>query len=190
VEKWLADTEQKLGEVLTAQPSLGPEQFEADLDRTQTEYCRLVTAVWHTIKKWGVENPSGRPWAANTLADAFRLHAPAHQAEQRADLRSLKAKYEEATVRYLELPEWARAVVRSKLEELEAEIAALEEQLRPMDEKLGELRAGLLLAQERVQVAKEACAGNNQRQKAQALSKVLARIVCRHEHYQSVPKKA
>lgn len=190
VEKWLADTEQKLGEVLTAQPSLGPEQFEADLDHAQTEYCRLITAVWHTIKKWGVENPSGRPWAANTLADAFRLHAPTHQAEQRADLRSLKAKYEEATVRYLELPERARAVVRSKLEELEAEIAALEQQLRPMDEKLGELRAGLLLAQERVRVAKEACAGNNQRQKAQALSKVLARIVCHHEHYQSVPKKA
>ena len=190
VEKWLADTEQKLEEVLAVQPSLGAEQFEADLDRVGEEYCRLVTTVWQVIKKWGVQNPSGRPWAPNTLADAFKLHAPTFQHKQRAALKKAKKKYEEATEKYLELPERARAVVRKKLDAMEVEIAELEESLRPMDEQLAELRGVLDVAKERVRVAREACQGTSQRQKAQALSKVLARIVCHHEHYQSKPKKA
>jgi DNA invertase Pin-like site-specific DNA recombinase len=189
VEKWLADTEQKLDEVLTLAPSLGYEEIEASLGRSEQEYCRLIVAVWATMKKWGVQNPSGRPWAANTLAEAFRLHAPKQQAKERKELAMLKERYAESTERYLELPERARAVVRAKLDELEKEIAALEERLRPMDEQLEELKGELHAAKERLRVVKEACAGNNQRVKAQALSKVLARIVCHHEHYTTTPKK-
>lgn len=189
VEKYLADTEQKLEEVLALAPSLGWEEIEAKLGRSEREYGRLITAVWQTMKKWGVQNPSGRPWAANTLAEAFRLHAPAKQAKERKELSKLKEKYEDATEKYLELPERARAVVRKKLDELEVEIAILEERLRPLDEQLEQLKGELLNTQERVRVAQDTCQGSGNRQKAQALSKVLARIVCDFRHYQSIPKK-
>ncbi|VTR94309.1 recombinase : Resolvase domain protein OS=Planctomyces brasiliensis (strain ATCC 49424 / DSM 5305 / JCM 21570 / NBRC 103401 / IFAM 1448) GN=Plabr_0993 PE=4 SV=1: Resolvase: Recombinase: Zn_ribbon_recom [Gemmata massiliana] len=187
VEKWLADTQQKLAEVLDAEPDLT--EFEKRADRTQQDYCRLITAVWRTMKKWGVPNPEGGVWAAPSLAEAFRQHAPTHQSKERAALKALQMKYEQATESYLELPQRAREVVRAKLEVLEADIAALEERLRPMDEKLSELRTEMVAAAGRVRAAGEACRGQNQRAKAQALSRVLARIVCSFEHYQSQPKK-
>lgn len=61
----------------------------------------------------------------------------------------------------------------------------MEERLRPLDE----LREELAAAQDRVRAAREACQGVGNRQKAQALAGVLARIVCHFEHYQSVPTK-
>lgn len=189
VERYLADAGQKLDEVLTTAPSLGWEEIEAGLNRSEREYCRIITALWQTMKKWGVKNPSGRPWAGNTLADAFRLHAPGKQAKERKELAKLKEKYAEATERYLELPERARAVVRGKLDELEKEIAALEARLRPMDQQLAELRGEVESARERVLVAQDACRGSGNRQKAQALAGVLARIVCDFSHHQYKPKK-
>ncbi len=133
--------------------------------------------------------PAGRPWAANTLGDAFRAHAPKHQAEERAELARLRKTYEEAAERYLELPARAREVVRTRLDAMEQEIAALEERLRPLDAQLADLRGELVAARERVLAAREACLGSRSRQKARALAGVLARFVCHFEHYQSVPKK-
>jgi uncharacterized coiled-coil protein SlyX len=184
--------------VLAAPPtdgSGGPDDFEGapgsaedSLDRSRLAYCRLVNRLWRTVQKWGVPAPDGRPWAADALADVYRAHAPQHQAGERAELATLRRRYEEATERYPELPHRAREVVRGKLDELESQIAVLEERLRPLDEKVGELREELAAAQDRVRAAREACQGVGNRQKAQALAGVLARIVCHFEHYQSVPK--
>lgn len=190
VERWLADTGRKLDEVLDAAPAHDAvDAAGADLGRAERDYCRLITAVWATMKKWGVPHPAGRPWAANTLGDAFRAHAPKHQADERAELARLRTQYEEAAERYLELPTRAREVVRVRLDAMEKEIAALEERLRPLDAQLADLRGELVAARERVLAAQEACRGSGNRQKAQALAGVLARIVCHFEHYQSVPKK-
>lgn len=202
VARFLADADRKLAEVLAAPPTGGPDgpdgpddfegapgSAEDSLDRSRLAYCRLVNRLWRTVQKWGVPAPDGRPWAADALADAYRAHAPQHQSAERAELAALRRRYEEATERYLELPHRARAVVRGKLDELESQIAALEERLRPLDEKVGELREELAAAQDRVRAAREACQGAGNRQKAQALAGVLARIVCHFEHYQSVPKK-
>jgi len=202
VARFLTDADQKLAEVLAAPTTGGPDgpdespgfapppgTAEDSFDRSQLAYCRLVNRLWRTVQKWGVPAPDGRPWAADALADAYRAHAPQHQAGERAELAALRRRYEEATERYLELPHRAREVVRGKLDELESQIAVLEDRLRPLDEKVGELREELVAAQDRVRAAREACQGIGNRQKAQALAGVLARIVCHFEHYQSVPKK-
>lgn len=187
VERFLKEAGQKLDEVLTAPPSLDWEAVEGK-DRATREYTRMITAIWATIKKWRVRNPTGRPWAGNTLADAFRLHAPKYQATQRAELKKAKEEYKEATEKYLELPERAREIVRAKLEAMEQKIAALEQALRPMDEQLAELKDELERAKDRVDAAQKACQGSGNRQKAEALSRVVARIVCYYESYRHTRK--
>lgn len=189
VERWLKDAGHKLDEVLDAVPGSGLDAAIESKDQTERQYGKLITSVWRVVKEWGVKNPSGTTWAANTLSEAFRLHAPHHQSKERAALAKAKERYEEATEKYLELPPRAREVLRAKMEQMEGEISALEDRLRPLDEQLSELRGVLESARERVRAAEEACRGSGQRQKAQALSRVLARAVCHFEHYQTTPKK-
>lgn len=58
VEKYLADTEQKLEEVLSAPLATTiVDQAEKVLGDAEREYCRMIIAVWATIKKWEVTNP-------------------------------------------------------------------------------------------------------------------------------------
>ena len=125
------------------------------------------------------------------LGREARLHGgvPAARRSTRpeqAGSTQLKQRCREATEGYLELPR--REVVRAKLVAIDAEMAGMEERLRPLDQKLGDLRGAGGGPDPRARPAREAC-GEGDRQKAQALAGVLARIVCHFEHFQTVPKK-
>ncbi len=190
VEKWLAETGQKIQEVLTASPSLdAAEDLESRLSLSEREYCRLTTSLWQTLKRWGVKSPDGKPWSAPSLSAAFRANSTTKQAKERIALDKLREKLRETTEAYLELPRGARELAVGRIEELETEILAMEERLSPMDARLAELRGELEDIKGRIEAARTACRGQNQRAKAQALSRVLCRIVCSFEHYQSYPKK-
>jgi chromosome segregation ATPase len=80
-------------------------------------------------------------------------------------------------------------LARGKIEELETEIQIMEERLSPMDARLAELRGELEEIKERIEAARTACQGQDKRAMAAALSRVLGRIVCTFEHYQTIPKK-
>ncbi|MFO0848803.1 MAG: recombinase family protein [Gemmataceae bacterium] len=189
IAKYLTESGQKLDEVLAGTSPDWVEDAVEGLGRAEQEYCRMIGLLWATIKKWGVKGEAGTPWTAGSLAAAFKLHSPRHQSKDQKKLAKLRQQLEQATERYMELPDRARQIARQKLADLEEQIATIEAVLLPMDERLTELRGSLEDARERVRGAEVACEGDSNRQKAEALSKVLARIVLHYRHYRYEPKR-
>jgi hypothetical protein len=72
---------------------------------------------------------------------------------------------------------------------LAAEIEGLRGRLQPLDEKLAGLRAALAGSRDAVRAARESLRGDGERQRAQALSRVVSRIVCHFRHDTAGPTK-
>ncbi|MFO0851648.1 MAG: recombinase family protein [Gemmataceae bacterium] len=188
VMKFLRISGQKLNEVLGNDTPDWLDEAVQLQGWAEQEYCRMIGMVWATIKKWGIKGERGKPWTAKTLAAAFKQHSPKHLKQDRLKLTKLQDELREHTKAYLKLPPRAQEIARQELASIEQEIEEIEDRLQPLDDKLTELRESLENARERVRDAEVACGGDGNRQKAEALAKVLARVVLTFRHYRSVPK--
>jgi DNA invertase Pin-like site-specific DNA recombinase len=109
-------------------------------------------------------------WEANR--DNLQALLDEKQAELQGLARSLARLKSEVAIEATE----------REMEALGVEIEKLQGQLQPLDERADTLRAELARCSERVAEAREAVKGESGRLQAEALQKVLARIVCHFEH--------
>jgi DNA invertase Pin-like site-specific DNA recombinase len=190
LKRYLDETGQGLEALLAATLDGDDDSFIRGLleqqEGKQWEYLQTLGRLWRMAKDAGARPPEGKPWTCGSLCAAYRRQASEHRAEV---ARRLAEKDEEHTRLVEQFANLAGQLARQKANEriqgLEAEIEALQDQLQTLDERVQELRADLECLERSIAVARESLKGDNNRQKAHAVRRVVARIVCRFRHGQA-----
>jgi DNA invertase Pin-like site-specific DNA recombinase len=152
----------------------------------QWDYMRELTRLWRQVKASGAKPSQGQPWAVGTLCETYRSQAAQSRAEIGQRLAAREAEMDRLVDQFAALrSSIARERANQKMEALEAEILALREQLRPLDEKVQGLWDDLKRLQGMIVEARETLAGDSNRRKAAAVRAVIRRIVCRFRYAQA-----
>jgi hypothetical protein len=190
LERYLQEAGEGLEALLAASADVEGDGILAGLleqqEGKQWEYMRELTRLWRQVKASGAKPPQGQPWAVGALCEAYRSQA----AERRAEIGQRLATREEEMDRLVDQFAALRSAVareraNQKMEALEAEILALREQFRPLDEKVQGLWDDLKRLHGMIVEAREILAGDGNRRKAAAVRAVIRRIVCRFRYVQA-----
>jgi len=179
LDRYLAESGQKLSTILSVQrEDQLLDVLASETDDKMREYLKTLHRVWQEVRRAGAVPPDGQPWCHSNLCDAYRAVSPKQQAEQ------VHEKREELDGMLRQFARLTNPVAIERMErlidELGQEIEALE--ARPLDEVLQSQRDTVLGLEQRLREARTVLAGDQNRQKAQAVGRVLARIVCRFTH--------
>jgi DNA invertase Pin-like site-specific DNA recombinase len=155
-------------------------------ENTQWEYMRLLNRLWREVEATGARSPAGQPWTAPSLCAAYQSLADQHRAETARRLAEKETELEQALAAFARLtnPVASKAAHR-QTERLGREIEELRRSLEPLDERVQGLREEMKRQEYAVSAARETLAGDSNRQKAQAVGRVIARVVCRFRHHQA-----
>jgi site-specific DNA recombinase len=184
VLKYLDESGTKLDQLL----ALGDEErlldaLARETDRAQQAYLVGLTRVWREVKQSGLQPPVGKPWSHSSLCRAYKSKSSKRQGELAGELQAKQAELDRLVDRFATVDgEAVLAAVRRKMAAVEAEIAELKERMQPLDERLQVQRDELFRLRERVAVAESALAGSENRRKAEAVSRVIGRLVLFFEH--------
>jgi site-specific DNA recombinase len=184
VHRYLDETGQKLDTLLGATEETELlAALEEQADRTTLEYVKALGGIWQEVRATGASPPPGQPWSHTSLCHAYREA----QVQNRGELARLLAAKQEEMARLVKnlarlTSDAAIEATNQEIEALGREIAELRGRLQPLDQKLQGLRADLERCRQHVEEARKALAGSAERRKAEALGKVIARVVCHFRH--------
>jgi DNA invertase Pin-like site-specific DNA recombinase len=190
IEEYLNQSGQAL-ELLTA--DRGEEfigELEIEIERHQEGFMRHFCRLWREVRESGARSPEGQPWTAKNLCDAFGAKVSTQRAELEERLVAKEKELERTVRKFAGLTNKAATAAANKvIDELGAEIEELKAALAPRDTELLTKRAELVRLRDEVAAARRACAGDANRQKADALGRVVERIICRFQHSQAGTQK-
>src|SRR5262245_25045586 len=138
LKRYLDETGQGLEALLAATLDGDDDSFIRGLleqqEGKQWEYLQTLGRLWRLAKDAGARPPEGQPWTCGSLCAAYRTQASEHRAEI---ARRLAEKDEEHTRLVEQFANLAGQLARQKANErmqgLEAEIEALQDQLQTLD---------------------------------------------------------
>jgi DNA invertase Pin-like site-specific DNA recombinase len=187
VERFLAETGKKLAllDSISSEDELLA-QMETAADKVQLDFLRTLGQLWQEVKRSGAVLPQGTPWTVATLGRAYQATADQHRQELQQRLDEKRQELDGLLLAAAKLTsEVALQRMAQLTEVLGQEIGQLEAELVPLDERLQGQRDELQRLQRSLADAREALAGDSNRRKTQALSQVVARVVCFFEHRQA-----
>jgi DNA invertase Pin-like site-specific DNA recombinase len=148
----------------------------------QWDYLRALGRLWREVRASGARPPEGQPWAYDSLCGAYQAQASTIRADLTKQIEALDQEHSRLVEGYADLPgKLAREKAKVRIEALEAEIEAVRVKLEPLDLKVQAIRADLERLDEAVVQARKSLAGDESRRKAEAVRRVVRRIVCRFE---------
>jgi DNA invertase Pin-like site-specific DNA recombinase len=144
------------------------------------EFSKEIGRLWARAKKEGQKSPDGRPWDWKKLR---KLYGPP-KADTDAIAAEIKKKEAERTrllARMRLLDEDNIAIVAGMANQLAAEIRTLKERMAPQKDRIEGVRETLQALLEQTRTAREALEAGLPKQKADAVRRMVSRIVVRHQ---------
>jgi DNA invertase Pin-like site-specific DNA recombinase len=183
IDRYLADTGQAIETVLHANAEDLPELEDQETDARRVAYIKALHALWRAVRQAGKSPPDGQPWSLQTLVRVYQEDVgPDQLAAVQAKVAAKLAEMDRLVEQFAALTsKLAQDRANKRMETLEREINELQEQARPLDLAATATREELERREQATRAAREAMAGDSNRRKAQALGRVVARIVCRFD---------
>lgn len=187
LDEYLEETGQGLAAILSATPDASEddlfESLDRDADRRKFDYLKTMTKAWRHLGAAGRKPPKGKPWTHSTMCDALRNLDNSTLAKRLGEKR---AEMDREVEQFAKLTnKVAEDAANRRMERLGGEILELEDLVQPLDLVLVEQRRELEEFRANLMGLQKAIGGDSNRTKAEAVGKVVARIVCKFRHEQA-----
>jgi hypothetical protein len=151
-------------------------------DDKQWQFLREVNRLWRAAREAGAKPPQGQAWSIQSLCESYTNLAGKHRAKIQQQLDAMDAEHSRLVESYADLPPLARDKAKVKLTELETQMEGLRGQLEPLNEKVLLLREDLARLAAGIEEARVALDSESGRHKADALGRLIRRVVCSFRH--------
>lgn len=190
IDRYLAEAGVKLDVIARTEDPAGTlRALQLEGWSRQREYLGTLAEMVEVLHAAGIETGVEIDGQHYDTCDTRREYRKLQEARREELARLIEQKQEELRGFIRNIPrltsELAIKLAEEEVERLGTEIAALQRQAQPLDERADELRAALAVTQERFRLAREALSGGGPLARSEAVRKVIRRVVLHFEAVES-----